>query len=1259
MPQTALCHASTGEIRYQVRQGTALHSSVVSKSLPTPPPGTSYGEKDRIHALRRYDFLREEHHDAFDRIARIAAHALQADGAGVSLVDEDQIRFVGRHGIPVQVIARRQDAFCNHVVGASGPVVVDDAADDGRFRNNPLVCDAGTFPGGPIRFYAGAPIVVDGQPVGAAFVFDHAPRSGLCDRQREALADLADAAARELIHGVAHRRLSDVFDHAVDAIFTISHDGVLVSLNPAFERITGHACSEWLGRSFEPLLHPDDRDLALESFARTLAGEEVSVELRVLGPEGDERPLEVFAVPRTSGGSVIQVFGFARDMRERKAAEARQREQAELLVEREQRLARLARASTDAMWDMDPDTERIWWSEGFETLFGYPLDAYSSADQWEERIHPDDHDRVLAEHRAAIDAHAPTWQDEYRYRRADGTYAHVMDRAHLEYDENGALHRIYGGMVDITDRKEAELALRRSEELFRNLYANAPIGIYRTTPDGRVLMANDALVRMLGFESFEELAHRDLDAEGYPTEQPRDEFRERVENQSAVEGFETVWLKRDGTPVDVREHARAVRDEDGTVLYYEGTVENVTEQRRFEDALRRLVELPAATGDRVFGQLVEAVSAALGTRWSVLVRPAADGRMEIVAADGADLPVLMESCQSVVTAVHGSAVEILAGLRFHCERDCGFLSHVPATALLGTPVYNTQGDLVGALLALHDEPLPKPSASDRWLLTAFAQRAGAELEERDHIHRLEASARAADVLRSAEGVQEVYQRATTEVLVATAARSVSVTVYDPAREQLVVEFAAGPTAASVQGRTLARGEGIIWRVFDGGKPQFVPDLSAEKDVVFLSDEVGPGAWAGAPLVDQHGRVFGVLTADTVGGPVFRNLSRPDLHYLEAMAQAIGVSVARLRALDQARTQGERFRSLADLSARLELIDDPIDIARTALEALLPLSGFGLGTMWTLDGTRLHRVLSVGPVAERVEEVSVDRDLNDQAGVLADVFRRRATIWVPEYRSHPAALKQYADAGLRALVATPLMQDGRASGALVLGTVEEEMHLSDETRSLLQAVAHRVERALQRASARNELVATREEALRAMGLALEYRDYETKGHTDRVTRMALELGGALGLDEQQLRDLRWGAYLHDTGKVSIPDHILLKPGKLDPAEWRRMQEHVTIGETMLRELGFIPDEVLRLVRNHHERWDGEGYPDRLVGPDIPLLARIFAVVDVYDALTSERPYKDAWLPNEALGELEGQAGRQFDPEIVGTFLRFVSTRNMRT
>lgn len=196
-------------------------------------------------------------------------------------------------------------------------------------------------------------------------------------------------------------------------------------------------------------------------------------------------------------------------------------------------------------------------------------------------------------------------------------------------------------------------------------------------------------------------------------------------------------------------------------------------------------------------------------------------------------------------------------------------------------------------------------------------------------------------------------------------------------------------------------------------------------------------------------------------------------------------------------------------------------------------------------------------------------------------------------------------------------------------------------------------------AEQEAHAAREAAVRALRLMLEVKDQETKGHTDRVTDLALRLGAAAGLPPQALEALRLGAYLHDVGKITVPDSILLKPGSLTPEERQTMQDHVVNGDQFSSALGFLSDEALQVVRGHHERWDGSGYPAGSQASEIPLLARIFALADVYDALISERPYKRAWTSQEALRELSAQAGRHFDPELTTLFLKVVKEEAMPT
>jgi putative two-component system response regulator len=174
-------------------------------------------------------------------------------------------------------------------------------------------------------------------------------------------------------------------------------------------------------------------------------------------------------------------------------------------------------------------------------------------------------------------------------------------------------------------------------------------------------------------------------------------------------------------------------------------------------------------------------------------------------------------------------------------------------------------------------------------------------------------------------------------------------------------------------------------------------------------------------------------------------------------------------------------------------------------------------------------------------------------------------------------------------------------------------------------------------------------------ALDLRDKETEGHSRRVTQLTLELAKAAGIDGEALIHIRRGALLHDIGKLGVPDAVLLKPSRLDDEEWELMRQHPQMAYDMLYPIEYLRP-ALEIPYCHHEKWDGSGYPRGLKGEEIPLSARLFAVVDVWDALTSERPYRPAWTIEQALAYLKEQAGRHFDPNVVELFLNLVHAKH---
>jgi putative two-component system response regulator len=196
------------------------------------------------------------------------------------------------------------------------------------------------------------------------------------------------------------------------------------------------------------------------------------------------------------------------------------------------------------------------------------------------------------------------------------------------------------------------------------------------------------------------------------------------------------------------------------------------------------------------------------------------------------------------------------------------------------------------------------------------------------------------------------------------------------------------------------------------------------------------------------------------------------------------------------------------------------------------------------------------------------------------------------------------------------------------------------------------KSLVRQKSLNEDLDHAEQVLFSIAQAIESRDPNTGNHCERLVGLSKAFGEYLQLSRLQMRNLQWGSYLHDIGKVGIPDAVLLKPGKLTAEEWEVMRQHVLIGEKICLPLRTMQG-VIPIIRHHHERWDGSGYPDALVGNAIPYLAQVFQIIDIYDALTSERPYKRALSSKEALQVIAEETTRGWrNPELVEQFTEFI-------
>ena len=391
------------------------------------------------------------------------------------------------------------------------------------------------------------------------------------------------------------------------------------------------------------------------------------------------------------------------------------------------------------------------------------------------------------------------------------------------------------------------------------------------------------------------------------------------------------------------------------------------------------------------------------------------------------------------------------------------------------------------------------------------------------------------------------------------------------------------------------------------------------------------AWHNSMLTDEAGRIIGVVS------------SGEDI-------------TERKQAEDRIRRQLEHLTALSVIDRVIAAIFD----LRLSLSEILNLTTKELGVdaadilILNSNSSTLEYGAERGFRATAVRKTQV-RLSESYAG---RAVLERHLIQIPNLRNEPNNLfvtPLVIDEDFVCYYGVPLIIKGQVKGVLEVYH-RTSLEPDAEWFGFLNALAGRVAIAIENATlfenlqrSNSELTMAYDATIEGWSQAMDLRDKETEGHTQRVTEMTVKLAGVLGLSEAELVQVRWGALLHDIGKMGVPDGILLKPGPLTDEEWVAMKKHPTFAHEML-----APIRYLRLALDipycHHEKWDGTGYPRGLKGTQIPLAARIFAVVDVWDALRSDRHYRLAWSEEKVREHINISSGTHFDPQVVEVFMQ---------
>lgn len=369
-------------------------------------------------------------------------------------------------------------------------------------------------------------------------------------------------------------------------------------------------------------------------------------------------------------------------------------------------------------------------------------------------------------------------------------------------------------------------------------------------------------------------------------------------------------------------------------------------------------------------------------------------------------------------------------------------------------------------------------------------------------------------------------------------------------------------------------------------------------------------------------------------------------------------------IEKSRPSREKELSiLLKVSSSLSATLDLKDVLQIAIESATDLLGLNTGAIYTDDGDTLYLGATTPPLPEKFPEELRVASLKEHPHI-NETLTTKSPLYLEDANSASLSEAEKIVVESRHLVSIlyfPLLLKGTAIGVFIVGTTKDIRKFSKNEIKLCYALSNQVALAISNArlyqeaqKAASELIRAYDATLEGWSRVLDMRDHDTDEHTRRVSGMTIELARRMGIPDSELGHIYRGALLHDIGKMAIPDSILQKQGSLTEDEKKIMRTHPEIACKFLSNIEYLAPALI-IPYCHHEKWDGTGYPRGLKEEDIPLSAQLFAVVDVYDALISDRPYRKAWTEESALNYIRDESGRSFSPGVVQAFLDMMSER----
>ncbi|MGB7539323.1 MAG: PAS domain S-box protein [Anaerolineales bacterium] len=1091
---------------------------------------------------------------------------------------------------------------------------------------------------------------------------------------------------RHVLHALreSEHRYRTLAEAAHDIIFILDRDLKVEYVNSFASLMFNRPIAEIVGHPMVELFPPAIAERQAEAVRQMFDGGDPLYRENPSWIGGRELWIGTWLVPmRDTGGRISSVLGVARDISERIQSE-------KALRESEEQYRSLVQTSPDAIFLHGLDTQFSFANQRALDILGYTSPEELRGTALPELVHPDE--RHLAEtHLQNLLRTGSLRNAVLSFLRKDGSSVPMEVNASLILDSSGRMKGITSILRDITERRKRERALMEGESRFRAIFENAAIGIVLIGLDGRLIEGNQAICDILE-TPHDELVGRSLEqiTLADDTAQGRALFEDILHNRRDHYRQEVRLLGKNNHWIWCRMTVSAVKDIRNEPSFMIGMAEDISKQleaeqttRQSAEALRRYAErleilhdidrsiLEARTPEDIAHATLEKIHQLLPSQRSSLVL--FDFETQTATVLGAQLKTegRLEKGQVVPLPDYGPEISLLKSGELYAIEDLLAMENPPPIveslraegirSYLSFPLLS-QGELIGALNIASGIPgaftreHAEIGSEVADLLAVAIRQTRLFHQVRRHTFELESIAELNQDLRTTPRRAEipgVIVRQTARILNCD---SVVLLMADVRGEKFTVEQSIGPQA-------LASGT-----VFPARGSRTAEVIAAEKSIREEAPIAGgPGkdsewisglrAVACVPMTSR-GALIGALWAGRTPDHGAGEITTDELRLLESIGEVAGNTLHRGALHEQTE---QRLRRLSALRAVDMAISASIDL-RVTLSVLLDQVTAQLGVdaaairLLNIHSQSLTYLSGRGIRSPVIMQTPLQLG-QGYAGTAALEHRVvSVSLWTDTENGYARLLRE-SDDRFASYFVTPLLAKGRIKGVLELFH-RSAFQGDEEWTEYLETMATQAAIAIDNASmfedvqkTNTDLVAAYDATIEGWSRALELRDSETRGHTLRVTDIAIRLARVMGMKEEDLVNVRRGALLHDIGKMAISDTILLKPDPLTAEEMDLMRRHPVFAYEMLHPIAYLRP-ALDIPYCHHEKWDGSGYPRGLEGDHIPLAARVFAVLDVWDALRSDRPYCAAWPEEKVRQYLRDQSGKHFDPAVVDAFFTII-------